>query len=103
MCEITFAFLQFRVHFNLKTDLENEAFYLRCKEYLSEQTNAFDRNLKKCFNVDSKFKEMPMPTDVFILKSSLVKMLSGFWFWVTVATLSVFLTPAFYIICVGLQ
>jgi Leucine-rich repeat (LRR) protein len=49
-CELTFEFLQFKIHWNLKSDYENEIFYEKCKKSLNKQNNNFNHSLKKCFN-----------------------------------------------------
>jgi len=49
-CELTFEFLQFKIHWNLKSDYENEMFYEKCKTVLIAQRNNFNHSLKKCFH-----------------------------------------------------
>jgi hypothetical protein len=49
-CELTFEFLQFKIHWNLKSDYENEMFYEKCKTGLIAQRNNFNHSLKKCFH-----------------------------------------------------
>ena len=48
-CELAFNFLQFKIHFNLKTDYENELFYEKCKSIITERKNYFKYNYLKCF------------------------------------------------------
>jgi hypothetical protein len=55
-CELTFEFLQFNIHWNLKSDFENEMFYEKCKTDLISLRNNFNHSLKKCFN-DFQFLE----------------------------------------------
>jgi Leucine-rich repeat (LRR) protein len=45
-CELTFEFLQFKIHWNLKSDYENEMFYEKCKTGLIEKRNNFNHSLK---------------------------------------------------------
>jgi hypothetical protein len=49
-CELTFQFLQFKIHLNLKSDFENERFYEKCKDFLIKDSNNFNSSLKSCFN-----------------------------------------------------
>jgi hypothetical protein len=49
-CELTFQFLQFKIHLNLKSDDENERFYEKCKDNLIKDSNNFDSSMKACFN-----------------------------------------------------
>ncbi len=38
-----------KIHWNLKSDYENEMFYEKCKTSLISQENNFNHSLKKCF------------------------------------------------------
>jgi insulin-like growth factor-binding protein complex acid labile subunit len=49
-CELTFQFLQFKIHLNLKSDFENDQFYEICKDYLIKESNNFNSSFKLCFN-----------------------------------------------------
>ena len=50
-CELKFSLFQFRIHFELKSDYENELFYEKCRDYyLINKLNSFYNNYKKCFN-----------------------------------------------------
>jgi Leucine-rich repeat (LRR) protein len=49
-CELTFEFLQFKIHWNLISDYENEMFYEKCKNNLIAWRNDFNHSFKKCFN-----------------------------------------------------
>ena len=48
-CDLKLEFLQFKVHFNLKFDYENEFFYEECKTSLVKVENDFLNTLKQCF------------------------------------------------------
>ncbi len=50
-CELAFHLLQFKIHFNLKTDYENELFYEKCQDFLIKNSNSFYRNYEKCFSL----------------------------------------------------
>ncbi len=48
-CELTFDFLQFKIHWNLKSDYENEIFFEKCTYKIMEKKNNFNHSLKSCF------------------------------------------------------
>ena len=49
-CDLTFHFLQFKIHFNLLTDNDFELFVENCKEDLFRKNNGFINNYRKCLN-----------------------------------------------------
>ena len=53
LCDLTMNFLQFKVHFKLKTDNQFESFYEQCKSQLIKTSNNFNHTKKQCF---SKFQ-----------------------------------------------
>ena len=52
-CDLIFQLFQFKIHFNLKTDYENEQYFDLCQKLLIKTENNFNHTLKKCF---TKFK-----------------------------------------------
>jgi hypothetical protein len=48
-CDLMFHLYQFKIHFNLKTDYDNDLFYDLCKKILIKRNNNFNHNKKKCF------------------------------------------------------
>jgi Leucine-rich repeat (LRR) protein len=49
-CGLKFGLLQFRIHYNLKYDYENEIFYEECKRSLIRKENSYGNELLKCSN-----------------------------------------------------
>ena len=49
-CGLKFRLLQFKIHYNLKYDYENELFYEECKSSLIKRENFHKNTLKKCLN-----------------------------------------------------
>jgi hypothetical protein len=49
-CDLKFGLLQFRIHYNLKYDYENEIFYEECKRSLIIKENSYGNELVKCSN-----------------------------------------------------
>ena len=48
-CDLMFHFFQFKIHFNLKTDYENDLFFDSCQAFLIETENNYNHNYRKCF------------------------------------------------------
>jgi hypothetical protein len=99
-CELTFDFLQFKIHWNLKSDFENEMFYEKCKTGLIEQRNNFNHSLKKCF-YDFQFPEYGKSNDKETGKS-ISAVLSDGVYLVTMFVLIMFLFPFFVYIYLNL-
>ena len=69
-CELTFQFLQFKIHLNLKSDFENERFYEKCQNHLIKYSYNFNNSLKSCFNnvlVREKEDKQLTEANLFIL------------------------------------
>jgi Leucine-rich repeat (LRR) protein len=49
-CDLKFRLLQFKIHYNLKYDYENELFYEECKSSLIKGENFYENTLRKCLN-----------------------------------------------------
>jgi Leucine-rich repeat (LRR) protein len=49
LCELTFRLFQFKIHYNLKTDVENEKFYETCQFYFIQTANYYKRTYEKCY------------------------------------------------------
>jgi hypothetical protein len=47
-CQMKFQFLQFKIHFNLKTDFQNEWFYEKCQRVLTKNENRFKNSENNC-------------------------------------------------------
>ena len=47
-CQMKFQFIQFKIHFNLKTDVENEMFYEKCQKVLINIENRFRNSENNC-------------------------------------------------------
>jgi Leucine-rich repeat (LRR) protein len=99
-CEFTFELLQFKIHWNLKSDFENEMFYEKCKRALIEQENNFNHSLKKCFN-SFHFLKHEKNNDKETEKSILYVLSDGFYL-VTMFVLIGFLFPFFVYIYLDL-
>ena len=49
-CELTFELLQFKIHFNLRTDEDYKSFFDKCQHSLILRENNYNHILKKCFS-----------------------------------------------------
>ncbi len=54
LCDLTFRLLQYRIHFNLKSDYENELYYEKCKYFIIRKSNRFSKSKRDCFNGTSE-------------------------------------------------
>ena len=100
-CELTFEFLQFKIHWNLKSDYENEMFYEKCKTSLTEEENNFKHSLKKCFD-NFQFLEHEKNNDKETKEKSIFDVLSDGIYLLTMFVLIAFLFPFFVYIYLNL-
>ena len=100
-CQLTFEFLQFKIHWNLKSDYENEMFYEKCKTGLIAQRNNFNHSLKKCID-NFQFLEHEKNNDQETEENSILYILSDGFYLVTMFVLIIFLFPFFVYIYLNL-
>jgi hypothetical protein len=98
---ITFEFLQFKIHWNLKSDYENEMFYEKCKKSLNKQNNNFNHSFKKCFD-NFKFFEHEKDNDKESEEKSILYVLSDGIYLLTMFALIMFLFPFFVYVYLNL-
>ena len=98
-CDLTFQFFQFKIHFNLKSDYENELFYEKCRGSLVKKSNSYNRNYWKCFErylFPYEDKELEKATQD---KSLLVKLLTNYVFYLLMALILSILVPGYCLVC----
>ena len=93
-CELTFEFLQFKIHWNLKSDYENEIFYEKCKTGLTVQENNFNHSLKICFD-NFQFIGYEKESDKETKDKSIANILSDGIYLLTMFVLIMYLFPFF--------
>ena len=99
-CDFIFRLLQFKIHFNLKSDYDNELFYEKCKIFLIKKSNYFSNSKKDCLN---EMQEYGIENGDNINEESIAaKVLSNFYYWGTMLALSLLLVPGFIYICMDL-
>jgi hypothetical protein len=103
-CELMFNFLQFRIHFNLRTDYENELFYEKCKKSLIKASNKFSISQMKCSEKSMALSELMRPDNENLLddendNNRLVKVFNDFIFYLIMGLILSLLGPAFFMIC----
>ena len=96
-CDLMFHLFQFKIHFNLKRDHENDLFYNSCQSVLISKENNFNHNKRKCFSnfefVDKEEEnEIPLLHPIF-------RVLSNIYYLLTMILLLILLCPVFYMIC----
>jgi len=90
-CDLVFNFIQFKLHFNLKTDYENEIFFDTCQEVLIERENNYNHTIRKCWNTfEFKNKE-----DIEIGKElrTFLKVFSNYYYLLSMGLIFSLLCP----------
>jgi Leucine-rich repeat (LRR) protein len=95
-CNLTFNLIQFNIHFNLKSDYENELFYTKCKNILIDRRNNFNHNKKKCYR-DFEFSDR-ITLDDNVRIHVIFKILTNEYFLLSVILLLFLIIPAFFYI-----
>ena len=91
-CQMKFQFLQFKIHFNLKTDFQNEMFYEKCQNFLIREENKFNFSIKNVYAKLIYNENKP--------RNSLNEMLNNYAFLLTIFLLLILLCPYFILIVV---
>jgi Leucine-rich repeat (LRR) protein len=95
-CDLMFHLYQFKIHFNLKTDFENDLFYDLCKKILIKRNNSFSHNKRKCF-ASFQFIDKEEESEKDSIRS-ILKVLSNSYYLVSMSLVLSLLIPAFYMI-----
>jgi Leucine-rich repeat (LRR) protein len=96
-CDLMFHLFQFKIHFNLKTDYDNDLFYDSCQKTLIKRNNSFNHNKREClanfeFNDKEEEETQTEPLD------PVLKVMSNFFYILSMALFLSLLAPGFYII-----
>ena len=94
LCDLTMNFLQFKIHFNLKTDTQFEFFYEKCKNQLIRISNNFNHTKKLCFGNFLFYYEKDLD-EKFDTRNNFAKIFSNEYFLVTIFIVLGFLFPFF--------
>jgi Leucine-rich repeat (LRR) protein len=96
-CDLMFHLFQFKIHLNLKTDYGNDLFYDSCQKILIKRENNFNHTKRNCIsNFDFSDKEEESEIDSL---HPILKVLSNFYYLVSMSLILSLLIPAFYMIC----
>ena len=98
LCELKLAFLQFNVHFNLKSDYDNELFYTVCHENLIMRVNSYANNYNKCVPRIFDTEEEPAFESENSLKQRFLSIVLDVYFWLTAFLLFLILVPMMAVI-----
>jgi hypothetical protein len=96
-CDLIFHLFQFRVHFNLRTDYENEQFYEKCKHSLIETRNSFANNQMKCLDGAKITNEISLYSKS-AANSRLLNILTDYVFYLVMALILSLLIPVFFLV-----
>jgi Leucine-rich repeat (LRR) protein len=95
-CDLMFHLYQFKVHFNLKTDYDNDLFYDLCQKILIKRNNNFNHNKRNCItNFEFSDKEEESEKDSL---HPILKVISNSYYLVSMSLVLSLLIPAFYMI-----
>jgi insulin-like growth factor-binding protein complex acid labile subunit len=95
-CDLMFHLYQFKIHFNLKTDYDNDLFYDSCQKILIKRNNNFNHNKRNCItNFDLNDKEEESEKDSL---HPILKVISNSYYLVSMSLVLSLLIPAFYMI-----
>ena len=95
-CDLIFHLFQFRIHFNLRTDYENEQFYEKCKYSLIKTQNSFKNNQMKCLD-ESKITNEIINSEKEE-NNRLINILTDFAFYLVMALIWSLLGPVFLMV-----
>jgi Leucine-rich repeat (LRR) protein len=96
-CDLMFHLYQSKIHFNLKTDYDNDLFYDLCKKILIKRNNNFNHNKRKCFS-NFQFNDKEESCEIFPL-DPIFKVVTNIYYILSMALTLSLLIPAFYMIC----
>jgi insulin-like growth factor-binding protein complex acid labile subunit len=95
-CDLMFHLYQFKIHFNLKTDYDNDLFFDSCQKTLIKRENNYNHNKKKCSaNFELNDKE---ETNEQVSLHRVFKVISNSYYLVSMSLVLSLLIPAFYMI-----
>jgi Leucine-rich repeat (LRR) protein len=96
-CDLVFHLFQFKIHYNLKTDFDNDLFYDLCHKVLIDRENNFNHNKRKCFS-NFEFTDKQDEKEIELLHP-ILKVFSNFYYMLSMTLILSLLSPAFYMIC----
>ena len=104
MCDLKFEYLQFKVHFNLKYDVEFERFFEECKMSLLTDFNSYTNTLSSCLKTNNKNITKGKTSEAInsFVKSAIASVLSNFVYLLTMFVLIAYLGPIFFLILIHL-
>jgi insulin-like growth factor-binding protein complex acid labile subunit len=96
-CDLVFHLFQFKIHFNLKTDYDNDLFYDSCYKVLIKRENNFNQTKRNCFsNFVFNDKEEKESGENSVNPNLAV--VSNFYFLLSLGFILTLLVPFFYTI-----
>ena len=102
-CDVTFNLLQFKIHLNLKTDQDYEAFYEKCKYTVLSKDNHFKSNLKEVCTVIVVHKSFDLEDNVVISGQKLfLKVITNYIYLFSMGLLIIYLGHVFILIFIHL-
>jgi Leucine-rich repeat (LRR) protein len=99
-CDLMFHFFQFKIHFNLKSDYDNDFFYDSCQKILIKRNNNYNHTKRNCLaNFEINDKEEQSEIDSLSYSDRIIKVFSNIYYLLSMAVTLSLLIPSFYMIC----
>ena len=95
-CDLVFHLYQFKIHFNLKTDYDNDLFFDSCKKILIKRENNFNHTKRNCIR-NFVFNPIDEEIEIFSI-NPILEVLSNFYFLLSLVFILTLLVPSFYTI-----
>jgi len=95
-CDLIFHLFQFKIHFNLKTDYQNDLFFDSCQSTLIKRYKSYNHNKMKCFD-KFEFNDINGEREIESLRSFL-RVLSNFYYLISMVLILSLLIPTFLMI-----
>ena len=95
-CDLIFHLFQFKIHFNLKSDYDNDLFYDLCQKILIKRENSFKHNKRKCFS-EYEFNNKEEESEIDA-EQRIFKVFSNYFYLISMGLVLCLLGPAFYMI-----
>jgi len=96
-CDLVFHLFQFKIHFNLKTDYDNDLFYDSCQKILIKRENNYNHSKRECL-ANYEFNDHAEEQSEIVSLHPFLKVLSNFYYILSMLLILSLLIPAFYMI-----
>jgi Leucine-rich repeat (LRR) protein len=96
-CDLIFSLFQFKIHFNLKYDYQNELFFQKCGETLTRARNSYEIKNKSCYGELVSQDDSENQNEG---TNRLTEIFTNGYFYIVIGLILAILTPGFVLICI---